>query len=247
MNRPLKDDRSDLKVLREVLSGAIDRNLALETRLAETVKTESELSFEAAALTLVEALRKAETAMEDEAEGQSRFCVSEFEVSLKGFIRRKEGAFVLQLPRKEAVNPPELLSTVRINVAKVPASSPSASDSFVRALEGVQGSFGAWDNAIGREEAQTVAAIATHILSTRAEWRQTDWISLTKPLSDSVDRFIAALKIKSPSLLPAELAKAASNLRNLLQVVAGFESRAPGNLAQFALLIERIGEELRSY
>jgi hypothetical protein len=244
VKQPLKAEADDLKDLREVLSTVIDRNLVLEQRLVENARKESELPFDVTASTLAEALRKVEAAMEDAAEGGTRFGISELQVSFKGFVNRKEGAFVLQLPRKEALVPPELLSTVTMSMVKMPVASPSASDTLALALEGMQAAFGRWERSVGREEAQSVVAYATHLLSTRDAWREKNWVGTTKPLSEALSRFVAALKRKGPPRLPSEVSKTAGDLRTLLNVFGGFESLATGDVLRFASAVEQVNEAL---
>jgi len=244
LQRPLQAEGDDLKDLREVLSNVIDRNLILEQRLVERAREESELPFEVTASTLAEALRKVEAAMEEAAEGGTRFGVSELQVSFKGFVNRKEGTFVLQLPRKENLPPPELLSTVTMNMVKMPVASPSASDTLALALEGMQAAFGQWERSVGREEAQSVAAYATHLLSTRDAWREKDWVGTTKPLNEALRRFVAALKRKGPPRLPSELSKTANDLRTMVEALQGFESLAAGDSLRFASAVEQVNEAL---
>jgi hypothetical protein len=245
LQRPLKAEADDLKDLREVFSNVIDRNLVLEQRLVERAREESELPFEVTASTLAEALRNVEAAMEEAAEGGTRFGISELQVSFKGFVNRsKEGTFVLQLPRKENLPPPELLSTVTMNMVKMPVASPSASDTLALALEGMQAAFGQWERSVGREEAQSVVAYATHLLSTRDAWREKDWVGTTKPLNEALRRFVAALKRKGPPRLPSELSKTANDLRTMSEALQGLESLAAGDSLRFASAVEQVNEAL---
>jgi hypothetical protein len=244
MKQPFKAEGDNLKDLRDVLSKVIDRNLVLEQRLVERAREESELPFEVTAATLAEALRKTEEAMDDVADGGARFGVSELQVSFKGFVNRKDGTFVLQLPRKENLPPPELLSTVTMNIVKMPVASPSASDTLALALEGMQAAFGRWERSVGLEEAQSVVAYATHLLSTRDAWREKDWVDTTKQLNEALRRFVAALKRKGPPQLPSELSITASDLQTMVEALTSFEALSPGNLQRFASAVEHVNEAL---
>jgi len=250
MKRPIKAEGDDLKNLREALSTLIDRNLSLEQRLAESARKESELPFEVTAATLAETLRKTDQAMEameaiDDVAGRgTRFGVSELQVSFKGYVNRKEGTFVLQLPRKENLPPPELLSTVTMNMVKTPVASPSAMDVLAQAFEGMQVAFGRWERTVGREEAQSVVAYSTHLLSTLDAWREKEWIGAARPLSEALRRFVAALKRKGPPRLPTEVTKTVNDLRTVVEALTSFEALSPGDLQRFASAVEQVNEAL---
>jgi hypothetical protein len=244
MKRPIKAEGDDLKDLRDVLSHVIDRNLSLEQRLAESARKESELPFEVTAAILAETLRKTDQAMEDVAEGGTRFGVSELQVSFKGYVNRKEGSFVLQLPRKENIPPPELLSTVTMHIVKTPVASPSAMDVLAHALEGMQVAFGRWERTVGREEAQSVVAYSTHLLSTLDAWREKEWIGTARPLSDALRRFVAALKRKGPPRLPTEVTKKVNDLRTVVEALISFDALSAGDLQRFASSVEQVSEAL---
>ena len=131
--------KKQVRALRDMLSVVIDRNLELKRQVDESQQKESELLLDDAAVSLVRAIRQAEAAMAEEAGGTGRYAVSELQASLKGFIEKREGGLALRIARSEQKIVPEMLSSITMTLARLPAAfPPSGGEALKNALEKVR-------------------------------------------------------------------------------------------------------------
>jgi hypothetical protein len=187
--------KKQVRVLRDMLSVVIDRNLELKRQVDETQQKESELLLDDAAVSLVRAIRQTEAAMAEEAGGTSRYAVSELQATLKGFIGKREDGFALRLARTEQKVPPEMLSSITMTFARVPVAFPPAGKpDFRNALEELQAAFSTWNRKDGQRPAQDIVALTTELLSKPEDtWGNEPFVRRAASIATAAGGFALAL------------------------------------------------------
>lgn len=188
--------KKQVRVLRDMLSVVIDRNLELKRQVDETQQKESELLLDDAAVSLVRAIRQTEAAMAEEAGGTSRYAVSELQATLKGFIGKREDGFALRLARTEQKVPPEMLSSITMTFARVPVAFPPSGkkQDFRNALEELQAAFSTWNRKDGQRPAQDIVALTTELLSKPEDtWGNEPFVRRAASIATAAGGFALAL------------------------------------------------------
>lgn len=242
-----EDPQRTIQQLRTQVARLLSQNLELKRQIEDLRRAQAGLSVENVALSLVESVRAANTALAAAAQDETRFAVAQLDTTIRAGLVVEAERLALVLPRPELPLPLEYLGSVRLSLAQLPvtveAPSHPAVPALVAALEYAQAAFSAWRRRPGQASARTLADLTTRLLSSPLTPDATTFAPDIQAMATAAESFRKAIARSFTERARRALDEAVASLVAL----AGPPRAAPGrDLDALADALRRLAQQVEA-